>query len=168
MKYVHSKYDEYINRMFSLPARGDEQDWDIELADPDRVEEFLSRYPEIERTDELSFALMSLIVASFDEKVWVRFLEVGKPLDFDWDFKDLVRMSGYEVDALYTAREKELWSRISAILAQKPDLFDGIISYWSLDDNDSDHCWPSTLFFWTSFPARDWPRPVPPDDRFAR
>lgn len=164
MKYVPHTYDEYINRMFSLPARGDEQDWDLELADPDRVEEFLSRFPEIEHTDELAFALMSLIVASFDE---LAYAGMKKPPEDDWECKDVFRASGYDANAIYAAKDIELWDRISAILKARPGFFDGIICYWSLDDYDSDYGFPCTLFFWTTFPTRDWPREVPPEDRFA-
>jgi hypothetical protein len=43
------------------------QDWELEAADPRRVGEFLDRYDAGGLDDDERFALMSLIIASFDE-----------------------------------------------------------------------------------------------------
>lgn len=43
------------------------QDWEIEVADPDRVGEFLDVYERQPLDDDGKFALMALIVASYDE-----------------------------------------------------------------------------------------------------
>lgn len=45
------------------------QDWEIEAADPHRVMEFLDYYDTRQLNDDERFTLMSLIVASFDERL---------------------------------------------------------------------------------------------------
>jgi hypothetical protein len=45
------------------------QDWEIEAADPNRVSEFLDYYDTRQLNDDERFTLMSLIVASFDERL---------------------------------------------------------------------------------------------------
>lgn len=51
----------------SLAAGG--QDWDIEAADSRRVIEFLDYYDTRQLNDDERFTLMSLIIASFDERL---------------------------------------------------------------------------------------------------
>jgi hypothetical protein len=58
----------FLNRYFKLPVSGDEQDWDIELADSDRVEEFLDAY-DYDFSDDVKPALMALIFASYDDYI---------------------------------------------------------------------------------------------------
>ena len=56
-----------LNDLLSLKEVAGMQDWDIELADPERVQEFCSVYRyQIEDEDE-KFTLMTLIVASYDD-----------------------------------------------------------------------------------------------------
>ena len=59
---------DFLNQYFKLPARGDEQDWDVELANPDRVEEFLDGYDD-DFSNDIKLALMALIFASYDEYI---------------------------------------------------------------------------------------------------
>ena len=56
------------NRLLSLPASGQEQDWEFELADPTRIEDML-----VATTTELSYdekcALALIAIASIEEAV---------------------------------------------------------------------------------------------------
>ena len=60
-----------VNQMLNLPASGKEQDWELELANPDRIEEFLqllisnrlSRLPDVEA------AVAALFISSADEAI---------------------------------------------------------------------------------------------------
>ncbi len=56
-----------LNRLLDLPYGGWEQDWEIELADPKRVNEFCKLYDTGELDTETKFTLMLLIVASLDD-----------------------------------------------------------------------------------------------------
>jgi hypothetical protein len=58
-----------INELLSLPASGREQDWEIELADPDRIEEMLKAGSMSDLHYEEKCALALLIVASIEESV---------------------------------------------------------------------------------------------------
>jgi hypothetical protein len=58
---------ESLNKNLSLPSTGMEQDWEIELADLNRIEEFVSFYKNSSLNEEEKKALMSLIVASYDD-----------------------------------------------------------------------------------------------------
>ena len=58
----------FLNEYFKLPARGDEQDWDVELANPDRSTEFLNAYDD-GFSDDVKLALMALIFASYDDYI---------------------------------------------------------------------------------------------------
>lgn len=81
-----------LERELSLPATGEEQDWDIELADPSRVDEFLRYLESHDLSEDARFALMALIIASLDDlsyegdldaglvKRTVALLEAGRPL----------------------------------------------------------------------------------------
>ncbi|KAB2901006.1 MAG: hypothetical protein F9K40_08815 [Kofleriaceae bacterium] len=56
-----------LTRMLELPASGAEQDWELELCDAARIDEFVRLYETGELDDEDRRALMSLIVASADD-----------------------------------------------------------------------------------------------------
>lgn len=97
----------FLNRSLDLPARGDEQDWEIELADKSRVAEFLDFYETNELTREQQFALMSLVLASLDD------LATASPLD------------------------QSLWQRIALLITRDRKLFKYLVEYWaSLDKAD--------------------------------
>jgi len=50
-----------------LPSDDRMQDWPLEVADPARLEEFVRHYAERDLEGDDRFALMKLIVASFDD-----------------------------------------------------------------------------------------------------
>jgi hypothetical protein len=68
LRFITRAASESLNASLGLPARGTEQDWDIELADASRVEEFLDCLERLTNEDE-RFALLSLIVASADSRL---------------------------------------------------------------------------------------------------
>lgn len=66
--YILYKEDiDYLNKLLNLPARGDEQDWDIELADPARLSEFLATFKAYNLTLSVKKAFLALIIASYDD-----------------------------------------------------------------------------------------------------
>jgi hypothetical protein len=64
-----------INMLLSLPASGKEQDWELELANPDRIEEMLDAF----LVDDLKFdekcAVALLMCASVEEAFEVNCLD---------------------------------------------------------------------------------------------
>jgi len=54
-------------RLLLLPTSGKEQDWDIELADAIRLDEFLNVLDHQHLSDDQKHALMALIIASYDD-----------------------------------------------------------------------------------------------------
>lgn len=60
-----------INMLLNLPAKGDEQDWDIEFADGKRIKEFISAFHTNDLGMPKKYALVSLILASYDEHLEV-------------------------------------------------------------------------------------------------
>ncbi len=73
-----------LNRVLQLLDEPWIQDWDIQLADPNRVEEFCQLYSQLNDEDE-KFALMTLIIASLEENLQAKgndenLLEVVKSL----------------------------------------------------------------------------------------
>ncbi len=95
---------DFLNSKLRLPATGDEQDWDIELADKNRIEEFVDYLTTESLTDEQKFALMALIIASYE----VLLVSINK---------------------LYTP----LWHRIAITLVSEKQLYQPIIDYWTED-----------------------------------
>lgn len=70
-----------FNLMFNLHEDPHMQDWEIECADPERVEEFIDVYDGVSLNDDERFTLMAVILGSFEEyhgleqpedKVWNR------------------------------------------------------------------------------------------------
>ena len=52
---------------FELPHRADMQDWEYEVSDPSRVDEFLAGYELPELSEDERFVLMKTIIQSFEE-----------------------------------------------------------------------------------------------------
>jgi hypothetical protein len=64
-KYPTANAIQRLNEMFHLPQYG--QDWEIEVADSSRLAEFCNAYETFVLDSEERFALMCLIIASYDE-----------------------------------------------------------------------------------------------------
>ncbi|WP_121808078.1 hypothetical protein [Mucilaginibacter kameinonensis] len=67
MHILYKEDTDYLNKLLNLPARGDEQDWDIELADPARLSEFLATFRAYDLTLSVKKAFLALIIASYDD-----------------------------------------------------------------------------------------------------
>jgi hypothetical protein len=89
-----------IETLFNLPASGYELDWDIELANADRIHEFLEVYESVQLPPDDRFALMAILLASVD-----RYLEgdATPPVE---------------------------WQQIASILVKESGLHDRTIQYW--------------------------------------
>lgn len=93
------------------------QDWDIELADPARVEEFCDIYESELLTNDEKAGVMKLIVASFD----VALCQEEKA-------------------------SSKTWERICQLLLENCVLHSETIEYWSLlDETDEENVFPVTL-----------------------
>ena len=102
-----AKAEAFLNKVLRLPATGREQDWDIEMADPNRVNEFL-RYAETNTLDEDNrLDLMALIFGSLN---------------------DLSDREG--------AVPAEIWVRIQRLLRVDLVLYADLIKRWSIGDAD--------------------------------
>lgn len=97
----------YLNELFNLPASGQEQDWDIEMADPKRLNEFLDAF-EINMPLAVKQALLSLILASYDD-----FLKVDKDLD------------------------NHQWNKIKSIIDTESHYYQELLIYWTMKDEDN-------------------------------
>lgn len=75
---------EKLAATFSLPNTPDMQDWELEVADPGRIEEFINEYKNGVLTDDEKFTLLEMLLQSFEEselnlstnKYWKELLEL--------------------------------------------------------------------------------------------
>ncbi len=95
---------EQLSRKLSLPYMGFEQDWEVELADKNRIDEFISYYNENDLSAEMKYATMSILLASYDD-----FLN-DKELDIDYR-----------------------WYEIEIILKSEKGIFRDLIEHWAVD-----------------------------------
>jgi hypothetical protein len=102
---------EKLTTLLALPATGQEQDWEAELADKNRVSEFLMTYEKVPLSTDDKFALMALMLASVDRHVEVNLRVPGE------------------------------WRRIADILIEERELHQETISYWRCDDDDDPQAW---------------------------
>lgn len=66
-KYSTRKEIDKFNQLLNLKEDPFMQDWEIELADGNRLGEFIDCYHTHAKTSEEKFTLMALIIASFDD-----------------------------------------------------------------------------------------------------
>ncbi len=92
-----------LSKKLSLPYTGTEQDWDIEMADSNRINEFIDLYHQYDLAFEERVTLMSLIIASYD---------------------NFLNENNLEIDCR--------WDSINAMLAKDRIHFAELINYWSL------------------------------------
>ena len=95
---------------FHLPNNPSSQDWEVEVADFARVDDFLEAYSDPLFSDDDRFLLMELIVASLDDG-----LRAGSQLG-------------------------ALWSRTRRLLLGSVRLHAATLSYWACgNDDDPEH-----------------------------
>lgn len=104
IKILTKKSVDFLSRELGLPATGREQDWDIELSDSARLDEFLFFYKEKTLDDEQRFAMMALIISSFEDLVGEK------------------------------EKNHDSWKTISKILAENFEFFSPLFDYWCVDD----------------------------------
>ena len=100
-----------LTALLALPATGQEQDWEIELADKDRISDFLMAHKRAALSSDDKVALMALLLASVD-----RHIEA-------------------------TSRPPKEWTEIAEILIQERGLHQETVAYWRRDDDDDPEMW---------------------------
>lgn len=96
---------EQLSKELMLPYTGLEQDWDLEMADPNRINDFLEFYHQHDLPTDRKKALMSLVLASYE---------------------DFLNENDLEVD--------DRWNHIKIILESEKLAFIDLINYWSLSN----------------------------------
>ncbi|MDR7130073.1 hypothetical protein J2X69_002420 [Algoriphagus sp. 4150] len=96
---------EQLSKELLLPYTGMEQDWEIEMADSNRIDEFVKFYKESNLCDDKKNAVMSLILSSYD---------------------DLLNENNLEID--------DKWNEIKSILKSERIIFVDLVDYWSLNN----------------------------------
>lgn len=89
-----------LNKLFGFSATGDEQDWEIEFSDENRVEEFFSAYVDADLSQSQKMSVMQLVLASFDELIY----------------------AGQD--------NEHLWQKIAAVLVKDQHIHKYTIEYW--------------------------------------
>ena len=90
------------------------QDWEYEVTDPDRLDEFIRHYHCGQLSDVEKFTLMLLILASYDDWLCVRHHGV------------------------------DYWEDIKKILIQDEALHRNTVKYWSCEGNNIEDCFSIT------------------------
>jgi hypothetical protein len=62
-----------LSKRFNFPNTQDMQDWEWEVSDPNRIDEFIRAYISGELDDDERFTIMETIIQSFED--------IGKPLN---------------------------------------------------------------------------------------
>jgi hypothetical protein len=97
---------EKLNMLLDLPYMDWMQDWDIQLADSNRIQEFCEVYERENLNSKEKQALMALIIASYNN-----YLEAQ-------------------------GGESLLWNKIADLLRRDFDLHKPTVLYWLCDDNE--------------------------------
>jgi len=94
---------EQLSKELLLPYTGTEQDWDIEMADSNRINDFLNFYQQNDLSADKRVAVVSLILASYE---------------------DYLSENDLRID--------DRWNEIKTILESEGVIFADLIHYWSL------------------------------------
>lgn len=93
------------------------QDWEYEVSDPSRINEFLYAYKHTQLNHDEKFALMIIIISSFNDAI------VEGKTEEKWN------------------------SSINSLLLQDLDIHINTIHYWAMwDEEDSENCYAVTSF----------------------
>jgi hypothetical protein len=117
-KYVTKSAIEGLVQKIKLPPPDEfSQDWEYEVSDPSRINEFLYAYKHIELNHDEKFGLMIIIISSLNDAI-----VEGKKED-KWN------------------------SSIKSLLLQDLDIHKNTIYYWAmLDEEDIENCYAVTSF----------------------
>lgn len=116
MHILYREDIDYLNKLLNLPVRGYEQDWDIELADPARLSEFLATFRAYDLTLSIRKTFLALIIASYDDL-----------LRYDPDDDDFY------------------WASIKGLMDPEKHEHTALLKYWALEDCNEDDVFPVTL-----------------------
>lgn len=94
------------------------QDWEYEVSDPDRIEEFLDAYESGELTEDERFSLMMTILDSFEATLMGSSEASGQPMT-----------------------ENPLWQRIHALLEKDIAVHIGTVWYWACLGDTLEDSW---------------------------
>lgn len=94
---------EHLSKELALPFTGSEQDWELEMANINRIDEFISFYKKMNLPKESKYSIMSIILASYE---------------------DLLNESNIDKDGR--------WDEIKILLSVEKDLFKNLLEYWSV------------------------------------
>jgi hypothetical protein len=97
---------EKLNMLLDLPYMDWMQDWDIQLADSNRIQEFCDTYERENLDSNEKQALMALIIASYNNYLEER------------------------------GNEMVLWDKIAALLRRDLDLHKPTLLYWLCDNGE--------------------------------
>lgn len=105
-----------LSKELSLPYTGIEQDWDIEMADSNRINDFLEFYHQNDLSTDKKVAVISLVLASYE---------------------DFLNENDLEID--------NKWDDIRSILESEKVIFVDLINYWSLGNEVEEDVFRITL-----------------------
>jgi len=97
-----------LNERLSLNYTGQEQDWDLELADPNRITDFLNFIRDQNLSIEEKYAVMALVLSSYDDRLNYNPVSVA---------------------------DNEIWYSITELLNQSPEIYSDLLNYWALWNN---------------------------------
>lgn len=100
----------HLSQELLLPFTGIEQDWDIEMADSNRIKDFIKFYEDKELSLDEKVALVALIIASYN---------------------DFLEENNLQID--------RIWNSIKRILEFEKDNFTELINYWALDNEKEEN-----------------------------
>lgn len=104
------------------------QDWEWEVADPARFQEWVRVYREEPLTDDERFSLMEMLIQCVEDTA-------------------KMRRTGIKVEDLPE------WRAVATLLCERPRLHATSIAYWALPDSDDD---PDHLFLVSASMRRVW------------
>ncbi|MFW2014069.1 hypothetical protein [Acinetobacter bereziniae] len=83
-RYITASAIHALAQRFNLPYDAFMQDWEYEVADPNRIDEFIDAYLSNELNEDEKFALMETILQSFEES--------SKTLDSDQQWNTILQL----------------------------------------------------------------------------
>jgi hypothetical protein len=105
-----------LNSRLNLPATGNEQDWEIELANPNRLNDFIDFFESKELNNNEKLALMALLLASYEEGISNRIVSTI------------------------------LWNNIEKLIVKDKEIYQDLLEYWTLSENNEPETFNITPF----------------------